>query len=253
MIPLVVRPEPQATSLSQALLAAGHQPVVSPLLSFVEGVELDRLPALLADLSARDYVIAVSVQAVNFADNALKQQGSSWPDAHYIAVGEATGNAFDSVGVPGATVPDDPRSEGVISLPELRQLTGRRVVILRGNGGRHLIAPTLMQAGALVDYCEVYRRHYHPDPNGTLVKSWQSQGVDSIIITSGGLLNHLVQLTATSARDWLTSRLLIVPSIRVALEARELGFTQVINAEGASNQALIDALDERKRNDRQDR
>ncbi|MFP2769255.1 uroporphyrinogen-III synthase [Oceanisphaera sp. KMM 10153] len=252
MTPLVVRAEPQAASLSQALLAAGHQPVTSPLLSFVEGTELDRLPALLAGLSARDYVIAVSVQAVHFADNALKQQGSSWPDTHYIAVGDATGKAFADVGVPGVAVPEDPRSEGIISLPALQQLAGSRVVILRGNGGRHLIAPTLMQRGALVDYCEIYRRCYHKDSRGTLVKSWQSQNVDSIIITSGGLLHHIVQLAAASARDWLLSRLLIVPSIRVAQEARKLGFTRVINAEGASNQALIAALDERKRNDRQD-
>lgn len=252
MTPLVVRAEPQAASLSQALLAAGHQPVTSPLLSFEAGAELDRLPALLDGLSARDYVIAVSVQAVHFADNALKQQGYSWPKANYIAVGDATGKAFAAVGVNGAAVPEDPRSEGIISLPALQQLAGRRVIILRGNGGRHLIAPTLMQRGALVDYCEVYRRCYHQDSGGALVKSWQSQDVDSIIITSGGLLQHIVQLAAVSAKDWLLSRLLIVPSIRVAIEARELGFTQVINAEGASNQALIAALDERKRNDRQD-
>lgn len=251
MTPLVVRPEPQASNLSQALLAAGHQPVTSPLLSFVAGAELDRLPRLLGALSAQDYVIAVSVQAVNFTHNALQQQGLAWPDAHYIAVGEATGQAFAAVGIPGAAVPDDPRSEGIISLPGLEQLTGRRVVILRGNGGRHMIAPTLTDRGATVDYCEVYRRQYSPDPQGERVKGWQSQGVDSIIITSCGLLSHIVQLARSSAKDWLLSRVLIVPSIRVAEAARELGFTQIINAEGASNQALIAALDERKCNDRQ--
>ncbi|PSJ45126.1 uroporphyrinogen-III synthase [Zobellella endophytica] len=251
MIPLVVRPEPQAQGLCQALQQAGHQPVATPLLSFAEGAGLAGLPALFGSLSPRDYVIAVSVPAVNFADNALNKQGLPWPDASYVAVGSATGKAFSAIGLTGVAVPEDSRSEGVISLPELRQLHGRRVVILRGDGGRDLIAPTLAQRGARVMYCEVYRRCYHPDPDGMLVKSWQSRDVDSIIVTSGGLLNHLVQLTAASAKDWLLSRLLIVPSIRVADEARRLGFTQVINAEGASNQALIAALDERKRNDRQ--
>lgn len=252
MIPLVVRPEPQASRLSQALLTAGHQPVTSPLLSFVEGNELHRLPELLGSLSSDDYVIAVSVHAVSFTDNALRENGLAWPKAHYIAVGEATGNAFADVGVQGAAVPNDPRSEGIISLPGLADVTGRRVVILRGNGGRHMISPTLSNRGAHVDYCEVYQRVYSPDPHGELVKGWQSQGVDSIIITSGGLLSHIVQLATANAKDWLLSRLLIVPSIRVVQEAKELGFTQIINAEGASNQALIAALDERKRNDRQD-
>ncbi|WP_375056504.1 uroporphyrinogen-III synthase [Zobellella sp. DQSA1] len=250
MIPLVVRPEPQAHSLCRSLLEAGHQPVASPLLSFSEGAGLRSLPALFDPLTHRDYVITVSVPAVTFTDNALRRRALAWPAANYVAVGDATGRALAGAGITGATVPEDPRSEGIVSLPGLQTLDGCRVVILRGDGGRHMIAPTLEQRGARVDYCEVYRRHYRTDPDGSLVKSWQSAGVDSIIVTSGGLLTHVFQLAA-HAKDWLLSRLLIVPSVRVADSARRLGFTQVINAEGASNQALIAALDERKRNDRQ--
>jgi uroporphyrinogen-III synthase len=102
-----------------------------------------------------------------------------------------------------------------------------------------------------VAYCEVYRRCYRDDAGEQLVKEWQRQGVDSIIITSGGLLQHLFQLAANSAKDWLLSRLLIVPSVRVTEQAKALGFTHIINAKGASNPALLSALDERKRNDRQ--
>ncbi|WP_445395195.1 uroporphyrinogen-III synthase [Zobellella sp. An-6] len=251
MTPLVVRPEPQNQALCRALAEAGHRPVASPLLSFGEGAELPRLPELLGTVSPRDYVIAVSVPAVTFADNVLKRQGLAWPACGYVAVGETTGRALAAAGVTGITVPEDPRSEGIISLPGLQRLAGCRVLILRGDGGRHLIAPTLAERGAQVDYCEVYRRHYRPDPDGSLVKNWQSAGVDSIIVTSGGLLTHVFQLATAQAKEWLLSRLLIVPSIRVADSARELGFTQVINAEGASSQALIAALDERKRNDRQ--
>ncbi|WP_116474642.1 uroporphyrinogen-III synthase [Zobellella maritima] len=250
MTPLVVRPEPQSESLCRQLAAAGHQPVTCPLLDFAAGRDISRLGPKLALCGPRDYVIAVSVQAVTFADNALKSQNRPWPDTHYIAVGEATAQAFASIGIRRVSVPDDPRSEGIIALPELQQPAGRQVIILRGDGGRDLIAPTLEAWGARVRYCEVYRRQYRPDPDGGLVKGWQRQGVDSIIVTSGGLLNHLFQLAATRAKDWLLSRLLIVPSERVAQAAKTLGFTLVINAEGASNQALLKALDERKRNDK---
>ncbi|GAA3542461.1 uroporphyrinogen-III synthase [Zobellella aerophila] len=250
MIPLVVRPEPQAEALRRQLAAAGHQPLVCPLLDFAAGRDVSRLGPALALCGPLDYVIAVSVQAVTFADNALKSQKLPWPDSHYIAVGEATAQAFAAIGIHKVSVPDDPRSEGIIALPELQQPSGSQVVILRGDGGRDLIAPTLGARGARVSYCEVYRRQYRADPGGALVKGWQRQGVDSIIITSGGLLNHLFQLAATRAKDWLLSRLLIVPSERVAQEAKTLGFTLVINAEGASNQALLQALDERKRNDK---
>ncbi|WP_107851002.1 uroporphyrinogen-III synthase [Oceanimonas marisflavi] len=249
MTPLVVRPEPQNHSLCDALRQAGHRPVATPLLAFAPGAGLEQVPALLNQLGCRDYVIAVSAQAVNFADNALKNQGQRWPDATYVAVGEATGQAFAAVGVTNALVPDDPRSEGMIALPQLQQPAGRRAVILRGDGGRHMMAPALAERGAQVEYCEVYRRCYREDTDGQLVKEWQRHGVDSIIITSGGLLQHLFQLAANSAKDWLLSRLLIVPSIRVVEQAKALGFTHIINAKGASNPALLSALDERKRND----
>lgn len=251
MIPLVVRPEPQNHRLCEALRQAGHQPVATPLLSFAPGAELAQAPRLLKDLGSRDYVIAVSVAAVNFADNALKTRGQPWPDVTYVAVGEATGRALAAVGVPHALVPDDPRSEGMAALPELQDPAGCRVLILRGDGGRDMMAPTLTQRGAQVTYCEVYRRCYRDDAGEQLVKEWQRLGVDSIIITSGGLLQHLFQLAANSAKDWLLSRLLIVPSIRVTEQAKALGFTHIINAKGASNPALLSALDERKRNDRQ--
>nr|WP_206063515.1 uroporphyrinogen-III synthase [Oceanimonas sp. MB9] len=246
---MVVRPEPQNRSLCEVLHRAGHQPVASPLLHFAPGAELDRVTALLGELGSRDYVIAVSAQAVNFADNALKTQGQSWPAATYVAVGEATGQAFAAAGLTDVLVPDDPRSEGMIALPQLRSPAGRRVLILRGDGGRDMMAPTLAARGAQVAYCEVYRRCYRDDAGSELVKEWQHRGVDSIIITSGGLLQHLFRLAAHSARDWLLSRLLIVPSIRVVEQAKALGFTHIINAKGASNPALLNALDERKRND----
>ena len=249
MIPLVVRPEPQNHSLCEALRRAGHQPVATPLLRFAPGAGLEQAPALLSELASGDYVIAVSVQAVNFADNALKTRGLPWPDVTYVAVGEATGRAFAAVGVT-ALVPDDPRSEGMIALPQLQDPAGRRAVIRRGDGGRDMMAPTLTRRGARVDYCEVYRRCYRDDADGELVKQWRRLGVDSIIITSGGLLQHLFQLAANSAKDWLLSRLLIVPSIRVVEQAKALGFTHIINAKGASDPALLSALDERKRNDR---
>lgn len=251
MIPLVVRPEPQNHALCETLRAAGHRPVAAPLVSFAPGTELKQAPVLLNQLGHGDYVIAVSVQAVNFADNALKSCGLNWPDVTYVAVGEATGRAFSAVGVTNALVPDDPRSEGMIALPELQHPAGRRVVILRGDGGRDMMAPALTRRGAQVTYCEVYRRCYRDDAGGQQVKQWQRLGVDSIIITSGGLLQHLFQLAAGSAKDWLLDRLVIVPSIRVAEQAKALGFTHIINAKGASDSALLSALDERKRNDRQ--
>ncbi|MGL4775525.1 MAG: uroporphyrinogen-III synthase, partial [Aeromonas veronii] len=149
MTPLVVRPAAQATELVQLLRQHGHAPLCCPLLETVAGSELPLLPDLLRSVDA---VIAVSIHAVHFAHDFLLQTGQTWPHIEYFAVGQASADAFATIGIT-ASCPDDPRSEGLLALPALQQVAGKRVLILRGNGGRDLIASTLASRGALVHYC----------------------------------------------------------------------------------------------------
>ncbi|PPA29485.1 uroporphyrinogen III synthase [Aeromonas jandaei] len=242
MIPLVVRPAAQATELAQLLRRHGHAPLCCPLLETVAGSDLPRLADMLQDA---DIVIAVSIHAVHFAHDFLLQTGLTWPHIEYFAVGQASADAFAAVGI-AAFCPDDPRSEGLLALPELQQVSGKRVVILRGNGGRDLIASTLASRGALVHYCAAYERHY-PDFDGeALTRHWQAAGLDSLLVTSGELLQRLLELVPASQQPWLFDRLLVVPSPRVAEMASAAGFIHITIAQGASNQALMAALELRK-------
>lgn len=242
MIPLVVRPAAQAAELVQLLRQHGHAPLCCPLLETVAGSELPRLPDL---LRSADVVIAVSIHAVHFAHDFLLQTGQTWPHIEYFAVGQASADAFAAVGIT-ATCPDDPRSEGLLALPALQQVAGKRVLILRGNGGRDLIASTLASRGALVHYCAAYERHYPELDGDILTHHWQAAGLDSLLITSGELLQRLLELVPDHQRPWLFDRLLVVPSPRVAEMASAAGFIHITIAQGASNQALTAALELRK-------
>ncbi|MGN5138347.1 uroporphyrinogen-III synthase [Aeromonas sp. 164P] len=242
MTPLVVRPAAQAAELAQLLHQHGHAPLCCPLLETVAGSDLPRLADLLQDA---DIVIAVSIHAVHFAHDFLLQTGQTWPHIEYFAVGQASTDAFASIGIT-ASYPDDPRSEGLLALPALQQVAGKRVLILRGNGGRDLIASTLASRGALVHYCAAYGRHYPKLDGETLIRHWQAAGLDSLLITSGELLQRLLELVPDHQRPWLFDRLLVVPSPRVAEMASAAGFIHITIAQGASNQALMAALELRK-------
>lgn len=242
MIPLVVRPAAQANQLVQMLRQLGHAPLCCPLLETRPGCDLPHLGDMLREA---DLVIAVSMHAVHFAHYFLLQTGQTWPHIDYFAVGQASADAFAEVGIQ-ALCPADPRSEGLLALPALQGVSGRRVLTLRGNDGRDLIARTLASRGALVHYCATYERHY-PDLDGdALTRHWQAAGLDSLLITSGELLQRLLALVPGPQHPWLYDRLLVVPSPRVAEMAEGAGFTRIVIAQGASNQALVAALELRK-------
>ncbi|MEI4981806.1 uroporphyrinogen-III synthase [Aeromonas caviae] len=242
MVPLVVRPAAQANQLVQMLRQLGHAPLCCPLLETRPGCDLPHLGDMLREA---DLVIAVSMHAVHFAHYFLLQTGQTWPHIDYFAVGQASADAFAEVGIQ-ALCPADPRSEGLLALPALQGVSGRRVLILRGNDGRDLIARTLASRGALVHYCATYERHY-PDLDGdALTRHWQAARLDSLLITSGELLQRLLALVPGPQHPWLYDRLLVVPSPRVAEMAEGAGFTRIVIAQGASNQALVAALELRK-------
>ena len=242
MVPLVVRPAAQANPLVQMLCQLGHAPLCCPLLETRPGCDLPHLGDMLQEA---DLVIAVSMHAVHFAHYFLLQTGQTWPHIDYFAVGQASADAFAEAGIQ-ALCPADPRSEGLLALPALQGVSGRRVLILRGNDGRDLIARTLASRGALVHYCATYERHY-PDLDGdALIRHWQAAGLDSLLITSGELLQRLLALVPGPQHPWLYDRLLVVPSPRVAEMAEGAGFTRIVIAQGASNQALVAALELRK-------
>ena len=242
MVPQVVRPAAQANQLVQMLRQLGHAPLCCPLLETRPGCDLPHLGDMLQEA---DLVIAVSMHAVHFAHYFLLQTGQTWPHIDYFAVGQASADAFAEAGIQ-ALCPADPRSEGLLALPALQGVSGRRVLILRGNDGRDLIARTLASRGALVHYCATYERHY-PDLDGdALTRHWQAAGLDSLLITSGELLQRLLALVPGPQHPWLYDRLLVVPSPRVAEMAEGAGFTRIVIAQGASNQALVAALELRK-------
>ncbi|WP_320151319.1 uroporphyrinogen-III synthase [uncultured Tolumonas sp.] len=239
MTPLILRPQPAADELAALLRQQGHTPVVCPLLSYLPGSELG---ALTSRLSQADIVIAISVAAVQYASEQLVQQQTSWPShCIYLAVGATTAAQWQQQGVQVIS-PTDARSEGLLALPVLQSATGKNILILRGNGGRELLADVLRELGAHVSYLECYRRHYLHTDGAPLLQEWQAAGVDSVIISSSKLFRQLIRLLPETASDWLSSQLWFVPSQRTADEIHQAGFNRVTIMSGVQHEAVVAAL-----------
>ncbi|MDR3433437.1 MAG: uroporphyrinogen-III synthase [Rouxiella aceris] len=242
---LVTRPSPAGEQLVARLRTLGRVAYHSPLIEFSPGNQLAQLPAMLSALQPQDLVFVVSQFAVNYADRALRQQGQTWPDfVSYYAIGRTTGLLMHRASSLPIIYPQDGQtSETMLQLPALQKLEGRSAVILRGDGGRELLAETLTARGVKVTYCECYRRspiYYH---GGEQSSSWQRAGVDTLVVTSGEMLQQLYTLVPDYYRStWLLGCTLVVVSERLATLARQLGWQTIRVAESADNDALIRAL-----------
>ena len=105
------------------------------------------------------------------------------------------------------------------------------------------MAETLRQRGAQVDFCEMYERHFPAD--GVLdtlrAESWGQTG-DVVTVHSGETLSNWHAIVDASGQMGWKQLPLLVPGERVAQLARQLGFTQIVTSENASDACMLDTL-----------
>ncbi len=242
---LVTRPEQQSEKLCCLLEGYGLQPVRFPVIA-IKAKELSVLEKqYITDIAQYQYVFFVSTNAVNFALQVFSGKIELLKRATCIAVGAATLKALSDAGIHSAIVSQDAfNTEALLLMPELQCLRNKRCLIIRGVGGRELLARTLRERGAMVEYLELYQRLLPITKNSGLVKSLiLDNGLAAIFIYSAETLRYLMQVLA---KDNIEKRVLTIPLVvisrRVSVVAEQIGFKTIIIANKASDQAMINAL-----------
>ena len=242
---LVTRPSPAGEQLVSRLRALGQVAWSFPLIEFSPGRELSMLVDQMNALQEGDLIFALSQHAVEFAHAQLQQAGRDWPTApRYFAIGRTTALALHTVSGTDVRYPLDREiSEVLLQLPELQTIAGKRALILRGNGGRELLGETLRERGANVTFCECYQRNAKNYDGAEEAMRWHMRGVDTLVVTSGEMLQQLWSLIPQWYRErWLLLCEVLVVSERLAQQAQELGWRNIRVADSADNDALLRAL-----------
>jgi uroporphyrinogen-III synthase len=240
---LVTRPADQAAPLCELIEEAGGRAIRFPLIEIEPVLDAPESIQQLLDLAGDDWLIFVSANAVKFALELVPAGAQSMAGPRIGAVGQATAEALEAAGLQVDLVPKPQfNSEALLAMPELADVEGRKVVIVRGEGGRELIAETLRSRGAKVTYAEVYRRTMPKQEIAEVVELWRSGGVQAVTLTSGEMLQHLVALLGEANRELLTSTPVVVVSERIAQVANDIGCRRVVTAQGPNDQAVLQAV-----------
>ncbi|MGB5445181.1 MAG: uroporphyrinogen-III synthase [Psychromonas sp.] len=238
---LVTRFAPHAQRLTDLLNEQGIFAIAQPLLAVQKTAEFDNAGEVFA--KHYDYIIAVSPNAVDYTDQALR--GLKWPQTNYLAVGKGTQSKLKTVTAQDVVIPEKCfDSEGLLDLPALADLPGKQILILRGVGGRELLCGTLTERGAIVDYYQPYQRVAINLSGDYLIKKWQRKEINGAIISSIELLERLITVVPVAAQGWLKSITIYAPSLRITERAKFLGWSDVKMFPGMSDQQIVDYFKE---------
>ena len=236
---LVTRPRAQTTELVHAIQKQGGEVICFPA---IEIVPRDRaeIAADAAALPTPDIAIFVSRNAV---DHGLLHAAG----AAIAAIGPATASAILAAGQTVEIHPDNGYdSESLLAEPALHEVAGKQVRIIRGSKGRELLAETLRERGASVEYLTVYERKLptvSPDLLAEVEMAWRDGKIKAITVMSIATLDNL----STLLPEWCASQLenmpLVTPAARVIKEAlNRYPESTPILASGPQAAAMVDAI-----------
>ena len=240
---LVTRPQSQAVGLCRLIEQQGGNPMVYPTLIILPPHDLSAAWQALDQLVTADLAVFTSVNAVNGAVPWLHAHGSWPPRLEIAAIGQATAQALRQHGATSILYPSAGfTSEALLALPRFQQLTGQRIVLVRGAGGRAVLADTLQARGAQVISAAVYRRERPTWDAATLRQRWAQGEIGAVTATSGETLLNLFALLEEDGQDYLRQSPLIVASARIQQLAATLGCHRLHRACDASDGAMVAAL-----------
>ncbi|WP_169166784.1 uroporphyrinogen-III synthase [Cellulomonas taurus] len=186
-----------------ALLAAGAEPVVVPLIQTVPPEDPTELDDTLLAVQAGYYgwVGVTSAAAVPVLEDRAEETGTPLvdllADVRVAAVGGSTARALRSVGVRVDVVPTGQSSARTLLRawpPVDSQPEPRRVLLPLGDLAADTLAEGLRSHGWAVDVVTTYRTVPGPMPEPETRQEWAAGAIDAVLLTSGSTARNLVDL-----------------------------------------------------------
>lgn len=237
----ITRPADQAKKLKALIEQAGGTPILFPLIEITPLSDYSQFEAVISNIETYDWAIFISSNAVQNGMPRLVKVGIP-ASLKFAAIGPVTASVLQSFGVKEVLTPSSHAengdktkvrfdSESLLDLPEMIDVAGKKIMIVRGIGGRDVLAESLKARGATVTFAECYQRT-NPQTNcDLLAKLYSENKVHGIVVTSSEAMRHLIDLAGDA--EWLKQVTLFVNHARIAEFPLQIGLkVKVADASG---------------------
>ncbi len=223
---LITRATSQADSFKLALEAAGARPVLVPVIEIKEPASWEPFDKALAELSAYDWVIFASTNAVRSFVERMEEKSIPKGNLANIkigAIGEATAGLLKEHSIKVDFSPDKFVAENFIAqFPDGDNMNGLKILWPRTNVGRTLIADEFTASGATVDTIEAYQTDL-PDNKDVLAARLfdlcNGKQLDLVTFASSQTVKNFHQLLKMGLVNYAKTKGYIVNPDSIALES----------------------------------
>jgi len=242
---LVGRARRQASTLSEGLKALGAEVTDIPFIEIRPPRSYEPLDTALKRIQQYDWLILTSVNGVEALSKRMKRLRVSTGQLKHLriaAIGPATRNEIEELGLRVSLVPDRYVAESVVE-SLLGKVEGKRVLLARAKIARDVIPRELRKVGARVDVVEAYETVMPQSSRKRLqaVMKDESRRPHVIPFTSSSTVRNFVALLGGRGR---LPRTVIVASIGPVTSAtlHELGLPVHIEAKEYTIPGLVQAI-----------
>lgn len=235
---VITRPAGTGTALAKKVKASGGVPLLLPGLSLRAATDAPHARTQWREAQHDDVLIFTSPAAVRYAW-AL----APFADTHgaVIAVGHGTARALRRLGIDAEIPASRQDSEGVLALPSLQQLRGRRIALITAPGGRGLMPQQLAERGAVLRHVHVYQRTASRLTRRHIEAVQHLTAGACVLLSSAEAIQNLQAQLPALAWQRLCEATAIVSSERIAQAARQAGCLRLYPAASAAQADLLAA------------
>ena len=193
---VVTRARAQAGELSVELERLGAEVYEFPTIQIQAPEDFGPLDAAIRDLDSFDWIVFTSVNGVEAFLERLWHHGLDLRAvprrAKVAAIGPATAQRIEEVGLQVDVVPEEYRAEALIEVLETDSIAGERVLIPRAKVAREILPDKLREAGAEVVVPPAYESAPSSEGKNELARRLGAGEVDCVTFTASSTVENFV-------------------------------------------------------------